>query len=308
MNSYKSKELNIFSSDENYKLRIAEEKVPVLGSNVAKIAYGMPDGKSGSGTVSGYQAVYIPLIATDINDMPQYIGGAILNLRNSVMAEASTARAAESKIASDAKSASDANASAIAAEASRATSADSKHSTDIADEKLARQQDVFNLSNDILNETKGRASADGALGNAIFSNKALFDSYVTSNDSAVEAVHIRISEYHVNYNQRFANSDSTIRNNKIELEERLDTAESNITSTQASVMDESGRAQIAEAGLQTQISNLLANTDSVALNSLAELCADYRVNSSGISANVSALEARVVFLEGVISQLVAKVL
>lgn len=308
MLSYKSKELNIFSSDENYKLRIAEEKVPVLGSNVVKIAYGMPDGKSGSGTVSGFQAVYIPLIATDINDMPQYIGDAILNLRNGLMSEAYTARAAESKIASDAKTASDANALAISNEASRAASAESKHSADIASEILARGQAVFNLSNDILNETKGRASADGALGNAIFSNKALFDSYVTSNDSAVEAVNIRVSQYHVNYNQRFASTESSIRDNKIELEERLDTAEENITATQASVMDEAGRAQTAEAGLQSQISNLLANTDSVALNSLSELVQDYRSNGVNITGSVSALTARVVFLEGVIAQLVAKVL
>ena len=71
-------------------------------------------------------------------------------------------------------------------------------------------------------------------------------------------------------------------------------------------MVESGRAQTAEAKLQSQISSLLSNTDAVALNSLAELVADYRVNGSGVSNSVSALADRVLFLEGVIADLVAK--
>ena len=71
-------------------------------------------------------------------------------------------------------------------------------------------------------------------------------------------------------------------------------------------MVESGRAQTAEAQLQSQISSLLSNTDSVALNSLAELVQDYRVNGMGVSSSVSALADRVLFLEGVIADLVAK--
>jgi len=71
-------------------------------------------------------------------------------------------------------------------------------------------------------------------------------------------------------------------------------------------MVESGRAQTAEAKLQSQISSLLSNTDSVALNSLAELVQDYSVNGVGISGNVTALTDRVVFLEGIVAALVAK--
>ena len=80
----------------------------------------------------------------------------------------------------------------------------------------------------------------------------------------------------------------------------------NISATQNQLMVESGRAQTAEAQLQSQISSLLSNTDAVALNSLAELVADYRENGVGVSGNVSALADRVVFLEGVVAALVAK--
>lgn len=308
MTSYKSKELNIFSSDENYKLRIAEEKVPVLGSNVVKIAYGMPDGKSGSGSVSGFQAVYIPLIATDINDMPQYIGDAILNLRNGLMAEAQTARSEESKLFSDAKSKYDTNALAISQEVSRASFADSKHSADIAGEILAREQANNQFITSLALEASARSAGDSALSSLISTNKGIYDAYVTSNDSAVEAVHIRISENHVNYNQRLAGLGSDIAQEAQYRENAHDSAMQVASENHDLILAETARSTTAEAGLQSQISNLLANTDSVALNSLAELVADYRVNGTGVSANVSALEARVVFLEGVISQLVAKVL
>ena len=40
-------------------------------------------------------------------------------------------------------------------------------------------------------------------------------------------------------------------------------------------MGEKTRAEAAEADLQSQISNLLSNTDETALNSLAEIVQDY---------------------------------
>jgi len=308
MLSYKSKELNIFSNDENYKLQIAESKVPVLGSNVVKIAYGMPEGKSGSGAVSGFQAVYIPLIATDINDMPQYIGDAILNLRNGLMAEAYTARTAESKNASDAKAAADANALSIAQEVSRASFEDSKHAADIASEILSREQADYQANLALSSESTARQASDSALSSLVSLNKGIFDGYVSVNDQTVLEVNQRITDNHMYYQQRFSNADSEIISTKRDLEEKISEIEENITTTQSSVTEEANRAQAIETSLQSQISNLLLNTDSVALNSLAELVADYRVNGTGVSASVGALEARVVFLEGVIAQLVAKVL
>ena len=50
---------------------------------------------------------------------------------------------------------------------------------------------------------------------------------------------------------------------------------------------ENARATTVEAGLQNQISALLSNTDSVALNSLAELVADYRENGSTVAASIA---------------------
>ena len=100
-------------------------------------------------------------------------------------------------------------------------------------------------------------------------------------------------------NDRFYSAGEQLQGLRTETQVRFFTAEANISATQNQLMVESGRAQTAEAGLQSQISSLLSNTDAVALNSLAELVADYRVNGSG-------LEGRLIFLEGVVAALVAK--
>ena len=51
------------------------------------------------------------------------------------------------------------------------------------------------------------------------------------------------------------------------------------------------RATTVEQSLQTQISALLSNTDSVALNSLAELVTDYRENGMGAATTFAAYQA-----------------
>ena len=53
---------------------------------------------------------------------------------------------------------------------------------------------------------------------------------------------------------------------------------------------ETARATVVEQDLQSQISSLLANTDAVALNSLAELVTDYRENGSTVAASIASYQ------------------
>lgn len=305
MADYKSRELNIFSADAKNKLRVVSETNAVLESDVFKFKYGLasPDGK---GDVTGNMPIYIPKLAADVGGTAVYISDWLWQDRQTIAAEQSRALAAESVLRADTKTKYELNLTSINQEVTRATAVDAKQTTDIAAEILAREQADLYLNASLIQEAGARQAADTALSSLVALNKGIFDGYVGVNDQTVMEVNLRISEYHANYNQRFAAGTTDLRDVRIALEERLDTAEENITSTQASVMDESGRAQIAEAGLQSQISSLLSNTDAVALNSLAELVADYRVNGVGVSSSVSALAARVVFLEGVVAALVAK--
>lgn len=306
MTDYKSKELNIFSGvDVRNKLRAVSETNASLESEVFKIKYGLAS-LDGKGDVTGNMPVYIPRLCADVGGSAVYISDWLWGDRQEIAREQSRAIVAESVLRSDTKTKYELNLTSINQEVTRATAADSKQAQDIASETLARQQAVLGLSNDIVLETQGRASADGALGAMIYANKAIYDGYVTSNNSAVEGVHIRVSENHVYYQQRFANLDSAIQAEAQSRENAHDSAMQVASDNQALTEAETARATTAESGLQTQISNLLANTDAVALNSLSELVADYRVNGGTVSSSVSALTDRVAYLEGVIAMLVAK--
>jgi hypothetical protein len=305
MTDYKSKELNLFSGDARNKLRIVSETNAVLESEVFKFKHGLAS-VDGKGEVTGNMPVYIPRLCADVGGSAVYISDWLWQDRQTIASEQQRAISAESALRSDSKTKYELNLTSINMEVARASQADSKHSQDIASETLARQQGDSQLTTSLSLEQSAREAGDSALSSLVSLNKAIMDGYVSVNDQTVMEVNLRITEYHNNYNQRFNQGTSDLRDVRIALSERLDTAEENISATQNLVMDEAGRAQTVEANLQTQISNLLANTDAVALNSLAELVADYRVNGSGVSSSVSALTDRVAYLEGVIAMLVAK--
>jgi hypothetical protein len=69
------------------------------------------------------------------------------------------------------------------------------------------------------------------------------------------------------------------------------------------IANETARAQQIENDLQQQISSLLQNTDATALNSLAELVADYSQNGSGITAALQAVVDRINQLEQTVAAL-----
>jgi hypothetical protein len=306
MTDYKSKELNIFSGvDVRNKLRGASENNTALESDVFKFKYGLAS-QDGKGDVTGNMPIYIPKLAADVGGTAVYISDWLWQDRQTIAAEQARALAAESVLRSDTKVKYDTNALAISQEVTRASAADSKHASDIASETLAREQADSQLTTALALEDSARRAGDTALSGLIATNKGVYDAYVVSNDAAVEGVHVRISSNHTYYQQRFANLDSAIRDEAQYRENAHDSAMQVASDNQALTEAETARATSSEAGLQTQISNLLANTDAVALNSLAELVADYRLNGSGVSSSVSALTDRVAYLEGVITMLVAK--
>ena len=69
-----------------------------------------------------------------------------------------------------------------------------------------------------------------------------------------------------------------------------------------SIANETARAQQIENDLQQQITSLLDNTDATALNSLAELVADYS-NGSGVNTALQAALARIDQLEATVAAL-----
>ena len=306
MTDYKSRELNIFSGvDVRNKLRGASENNTALESEVFKFKYGLAS-LDGKGEVTGNMPIYIPKLAADVGGTAVYISDWLWQDRQAIAAEQSRAIAAESVLRSDTKTKYESNLALINQEVSRATFADTKHSQDIATEILARQQGDSQLTTALALEQSAREAGDSALSYLISENKSAYDAYVVSNDDAVSALRTDMEDEISAVEEKVANESLARYQAQNTVDSKLQIIISDIATTQNLVMVETGRAQTVEAQLQSQISSLLSNTDAVALNSLAELVADYRVNGSGVSSNVSALADRVVFLEGVVTMLVAK--
>ena len=74
------------------------------------------------------------------------------------------------------------------------------------------------------------------------------------------------------------------------LNNRADTLSDQHGYTNGRIDSEINRATTVEQSLQTQISALLRTTDSVALNSLAELVVDYRENGMGVATSLASYE------------------
>ena len=75
------------------------------------------------------------------------------------------------------------------------------------------------------------------------------------------------------------------------LENRTNTLSEQHNTDDLRLISEINRATGVEASLQTQIWALLSNTDSVALNSLAELVTDYRENGQGVASSLAGYQA-----------------
>ena len=200
----------------------------------------------------------------------------------------------------DRKAEIDVNASGLAAEliarAAQDTVLDGKITQEVADRTCGDSANATLIGT----ETANRVAADSAI-------SATHTAYVTSNDAAVAAV---IATQTANK----ASADSGIATNAAGLaQELLDRAAADTVidgkvtveqtariagdaGLQNSLDAEIAAARAAEAGLQTQITNLLANTDQVALNSLAEIVQDYQNVDAGHVARIATLEQQVAAL------------
>jgi hypothetical protein len=76
------------------------------------------------------------------------------------------------------------------------------------------------------------------------------------------------------------------------------TLTADVATNATAIADEETRATAAETGLQSQITNLLSNTDGTALNSLAELVADYNAGAAtALNAQIATYDAKMITID-----------
>ena len=196
----------------------------------------------------------------------------------------------------DRKAEIDVNTSGLASEIVARGAADTLLDGKITSEETARIAADTATNALVGTESAARAAADSAI-------TATHVAYVASNDAAIAAVV-------ATQTSNKSISDSGIATNAAGLaQELLDRAAADTTLDGKITVEQTARlagdaglqasidAEVAQraadvASLQTQISNLLANTDQVALNSLAEIVQDYQNVDASHVARLNTIESQ----------------
>lgn len=164
-------------------------------------------------------------------------------------------------------------------------------------ESAARIAGDLAANNAIGVESAARVAADSAI-------TAAHDAYVASNDSALAAEISRAQAAEGVNATGISNNATAITNeasraaaaeavNAAAVVDEKNRAMGEEGSLNTAITNEAARATAAESSLQSQISNLLSNTDAVALNSLSELVAAYTASDNGLDARLTQIESQI---------------
>lgn len=293
--SYKSHELNIFSNDNDHKFKIRDNKGGSSGFNVDQNCTFISYSDVATNSASH------PIV---IDALHYHFGGPVgvawkFSVVDSAMSdEIARATGVEEVLRSDVDEHYSQFSSDISNESVRAMAVEDGIVNDLSSEVSTRQTEIYNANAAITAEAATARAAE------LIHNNALAQLNL---DVPAEAKLARAAETKLTQNlaaeiktRGDAGVAEAVQRIAADSKMAADIAALSSGST-AAIQFEKSRAETEEAKLQAQISSLLANTDAVALNSLAELVSDY-------SQNNTTLQARVTYLEGVIAELVAKVL
>ena len=233
--------------------------------------------------------------------------------QTAISSEATTARAAEGAVQAN-----------VDAEAGRASSAEQALGVRITNEAAATFTARGTLTTNLATEVADRAAAISAEATLRLNGDTASAALVTTEASTARAAEEANAAAVAAETARALAAEMALDDShQIEVD-RAKAAEMYLndelfTLTQASnsgVAGEKTRAEGVEAGLQTQISNLLSNTDETALNSLAEIVQSYTDNGADHTAALAAQalkqeneriasDARIAAIEALLEQLQA---
>ena len=293
----RSKALNVWTADELSYGRIAPS-----GSVPSDLDFKFRDG-------DGFVAV--TRLAHYHNGFRFVLGEQLAGMTTDTANERTRALAAEAKVAAD-----------LVTESTRAVAAEAKVAADLAAEVQRAVPTEGTIITSIASESTERKNADTAAATALAlerSQREAGDTYLTG---WFNGELIRLNEVDTYLTTRADSTTANLNTINQDLLGRIQSVETiqevhlnmfdsrinEITSQQlpnlgTTIATETARAQQIENNLQQQITSLLANTDATALNSLAELVADYSANGSGVNTALQAALARIDQLEQTVAAL-----
>lgn len=177
---------------------------------------------------------------------------------------------------------------ALSDEVLRSTTRDDLTDANVGAETLNRQNADNVLQGHIDSEVARAQGAESSISTTLsdyqMANDAKVDADIAELAAYVSSNDLKLDNHVANYDAYVLSNDA--RSAQIEAA----ASQSNTDNSQA-VSDEGDARIAAIANLQTQINNLIANTDATALNSLAEIVADYQNIDNAVISRLDSIEA-----------------
>lgn len=277
---YKSKELTLYN-DGGYKLQVR----PIDGSTDAGPGFSI---KTTLLSGAGDWGVHIPMLKVDTMYGVRAVGS-MIGMHEYYISQLNVNLPAEVVRATNAEASLQAN---INAEAAARLSQDNAHSASIAQEINDRQTGDYQLDVKVSSETARAQSAELVLTNSI----AQTDLDVEAEEKARIAADSKINDAVSAEVKARGDADFKLTTDLgAESKARLDAD----TKFSSDLAFESGERKSEIKRVDDRVSFLTANTDPAALDSLAEVVANFNVNGASYASRLS-------WLENVVAQLVNK--
>ena len=274
--SYKSKVLNLYSQDE-----LAQFKI-VPGTEKAQFEY-----------KQGAVHKFIDFNQLSVQDVD--VHSKMFENAQAVLTERGRAAGAEQAIQAEldteeARAASEEQRieGLFTAEKARVQSQESNEAAALAAEILARETKDLQIDQAIANEAATRQAADSVHTQAIVDEESRaqgeearienkFDSYKASNDARATADELAFVAYQTS--------------NDSKLDDHIAAFDAQKLKQVADNLTEKARAETAEQGLQSQITNILSNSDPASLDSLSEIVNKFNADGVTYANRLTALES-----------------
>lgn len=277
---YKSKELTLYN-DGGYKLQVR----PIDGSTDAGPGFSI---KTTLLSGAGDWGVHIPMLKVDTMYGVRTVGS-MIGMQEYYISQLNVNLPAEVVRATNAEASLQAN---INAEAAARLSQDNTHSASIAQEISDRQTGDYQLDVKVSSETARAQASELVLTNSL----AQTDLDVEAEEKARIAADSKINDAVSAEVKARGDADFKLTTDLgAESKARLDAD----TKLASDLTFESGERKSEVKRIDGRIDFLTANTDPAALDSLAEVVANFNVNGASYA-------SRLTFLEGVVAALVNK--
>jgi len=293
---YKSNAINLYARDSSgSKLTLYDASGDGNFTSVIK-NFTLAFSAAGESGASNNHVIHIPQVHTVVSGYPMGVGWALGDLRSSrdslvsglaqeikdrdaaILVESNRALGVESQLQTD-----------LTAEVNRSTQADSNFAVSLAQEVSDRKSGDTNNANNLTFEVNRAQAAEDVLQNNI-------DAEVSRAQSAEQANATAIADEQERASDEEARIEAKLDGITAADSARFDAVEASVSALETKHVDELAEEvnerTIAVANLQSQITNILSNSDPAALDSLAEIVAKFNADGATYASRLTDLESR----------------